>query len=355
MKTFKIDLFSDTNFGPPLEIRKAMYHAEVGNEVAGEDPTVNLLIEKVCNFLGKEAGVFMPSGTMCNGVAYRVWCQRTGDRIFFDRYAHAANMAAGLPCGLVNATPVSIECEKGIFSAEQLQLAIGEKKGYNIPRERIVSIEQTTNLGGGAIWSISNLSAIQQVSKKHKMVIHMDGARLFNAVVATTIPAHEFCCYSDSVWVDFSKGLGAPMGAVLCGSKDFIDIAWYYKFQQGGAMHQAGILAAGCLYALENQIDRLIDDHNHAKLLAKLLEDNPYIQINSENIETNIVIFQLHNTSFTAYQLVNALADQGIRLLALNNKKVRAIVHQGISLNDIHLISNAIKLILKDFCKVNIC
>lgn len=348
MRNFKIDLFSDTNFGPLPEIRKAMYQAEVGNEVAGEDPTVNLLIEKVCDYLGKEAGVFMPSGTMCNGVAYRAWCLRPGDRIFFDRYAHAANMAAGLPCGLVSATPIGIESDKGIFSAEQLKLAIGEQKGYNIPQERIVSIEQTTNLGGGAIWSISSLSAIQQVAKKYKMVVHMDGARLFNAVVATMTSAHEFCRYTDSVWVDFSKGLGAPMGAVLCGSKDFIDTAWYYKFQQGGAMHQAGILAAGCLYALENQIERLIDDHDNAKLLAKLLKDNPYIQINLEDIETNIVIFQVNNISLTAYQLVNLLEDQGIRLLALNDKTIRAIVHQGISQDDIYSVSKVIKLLLKD-------
>ena len=181
----------------------------------------------------------------------------------------------------------------------------------------------------------------------------MDGARLFNAVVATTIPAREFCRYSDSVWVDFSKGLGAPMGAVLCGSKDFIDTAWYYKFQQGGTMHQAGILAGGCLYALENQIERLIDDHDNAKLLAKLLEDNPYIQINPEDTETNIVIFQLYNTSLTAYQFTGALADQGIRLLALSDKKVRAIVHQGISQDDIHSVSNAIRLLLTDFCGVH--
>uniref|UniRef100_A0A1A9Z2B5 Aromatic amino acid beta-eliminating lyase/threonine aldolase domain-containing protein n=1 Tax=Glossina pallidipes TaxID=7398 RepID=A0A1A9Z2B5_GLOPL len=348
MKSFKIDLFSDTNFGPSLEMRKAMYQAEVGNEVAGEDPTVNLLIEKVCDYLGKEAGVFMPSGTMCNGVAYRTWCLRPGDRIFFDRYAHAANLAAGLPCGLVSATPIGIECDKGIFSAEQLQLAIGERKGYNIPEGRIVSIEQTTNLGGGAIWPISSLFAIQQVAKKYKMVVHMDGARLFNAVVATMISAHEFCRYTDSVWVDFSKGLGAPMGAVLCGSKDFIDTAWYYKFQQGGAMHQAGILAAGCLYAMENQIERLIDDHDNARLLAKLLKDNPYIQINPEDIETNIVIFQVNNISLTAYKLVNFLESQGIRLLALNDKTIRAIVHQGISQDDIYSVSKVIKLLLKD-------
>jgi len=346
MKKITIDLFSDTNYDPTPAMRKAMYKAEVGNEVAGEDPTVNRLIEKVCTILGKEAGVFMPSGTMCNGVAYRVWCQRPGDRIFFDKYAHAANMAAGLPCGLVGATPVGIECEKGIFSAEQLQSAIGERKGYNLPQERIVSIEQTTNLGGGAVWPVSTLQSIQQVALRHKMVIHMDGARLFNAVIATRISAQKFCRYTDSVWVDFSKGLGAPMGAVLCGSKAFIDTAWYYKFQQGGAMHQVGILAAGCLYALENHRERLAEDHEHAQLLAQLLKNHPHVLINPKDIETNIVIFRLHNTKLTAYQLAHALLGRGIRLLALDDNKLRAIVHQGISQHDIHTVSQAIQYAL---------
>lgn len=342
----KIDLFSDTNFGPTSAMRKAMYRAEVGNEVAGEDPTVNLLIERVCHLLGKEAGVFMPSGTMSNGVAYRVWCDRAGDRIFFDQYAHAANLVSGLPAGLVSATPIGIECDKGIFSVRQLELAIGKLKGYNIPRERVVSIEQTTNLGGGAVWPVSSLCAIHQVAQKHGMAVHMDGARLFNAVVSSTISAQEFCRYTDSVWVDFSKGLGAPMGAVLCGSKDFIDKAWYYKFQQGGTMHQVGILAAACLYALDNNIERLADDHENAKLLAMSLAGHSHIEINPEDIETNIVIFQLYGTSRTAYQLVNALIKKGIRLLALNDKKVRAIVHQGINQNNIYTVSSAIQRFL---------
>ncbi|MDR5617813.1 threonine aldolase family protein [Arsenophonus sp.] len=345
----KIDLFSDTNFGPTLEMRKAMYRAEVGNEVAGEDPTVNRLIERVCHLLGKEAGVFMPSGTMSNGVAYRVWCDRAGDRIFFDQYAHAANLVSGLPSGLVNATPINIKCTKGIFNTKQLELAIGNQKGYNIPRKRLVSIEQTTNLGGGAVWPLSILCAIYQVAKNHGMFVHIDGARLFNAVVFSKIPAREFCCYADSVLVDFSKGLGAPMGAVLCGSKDFIENAWYYKFQQGGTMHQVGILAAACIYALDNNIERLVDDHENAQLLAMSLDKHANIKINPEDVQTNIVIFQLYDTTCTAYQLVNYLIKNDIRLLALNEKKVRAIIHQGINKNDINIVSATIRYFLDKY------
>lgn len=346
MKKIRIDLFSDTNCEPTLAMRQAMCEAKVGNEVAGEDPTVNHLIEKVCELLGKEAGVFMPSGTMCNGVAYRVWCRRPGDRIFFDRHAHAANMASGLPSGLVHATGIGIECPKGIFTAEQLESAIGTARGYNIPRERVVSIEQTTNLGGGAIWPLSTLKAVSQVAHDHRMVMHMDGARLFNAVIATQIPAQQFCQYVDSVWVDFAKGLGAPMGAVLCGSKDFIEEAWYYKFQQGGTMHQVGILAAGCLYALVHHLKHLAVDHKHAQFLAQLLAKNPYIAINPSDVETNIVIFELNAAPLTAYHLVNALLVQGIRLLALDNKRLRAIVHRDVGQNDIIAVNQAIQQIL---------
>jgi threonine aldolase len=346
MQKITIDLFSDTNCNPTPAMRSYMCQAQVGNEVAGEDPTVNQLIAKVCELLDKEAGIFMPSGTMCNGVAYRVWCKRPGDRIFFDQHAHAANMAAGLPSGLANATAVSIECERGIFSAAQLKKAIGAKSGYNIPQARIISIEQTTNLGGGAIWSLTQLKEIRHIAHEYDLRVHMDGARLFNAVVASDISAKEFCRYTDSVWIDFAKGLGAPMGAVLCGDKHFIEEAWYYKFQQGGAMHQVGILAAGCLYALDNHIARLTEDHKHAQLLGNLLADHPNIQINPKDIETNIVIFSLYNSKLSAHEVASQLLAKGIRLLATDAKTLRAIIHMDISQQDILHASTTIKEIL---------
>lgn len=342
----RIDLFSDTNSDPSLAMREAMCSAEVGNEVAGEDPTVNRLIERVCELLGKEAGVFMPSGTMCNGVSYRVWCKRPGDRIFFDHYSHAAILAAGLPGGLVHATPIPIDCHRGIFSAEQLLSAIGDKEGYNIPRPSIVSIEQTTNLGGGAIWSLEALEQIKQVASQQKMAVHMDGARLLNAVIASHIAAKDFCQFVDSVWIDFAKGLGAPMGSVLCGSKSFIDEAWYYKFQQGGSMHQVGILAAGCLYALDNNVERLAEDHLKAKSLAELLVEHSSIEIDPNDVETNIVIFKLKNTALSAYDVTARLLACGIRLLAFNRTTLRAIVHMDIHTKDIHEVSQKIKDIL---------
>ena len=344
----RIDLFSDTNVDPSLEMRKAMCSAEVGNEVAGEDPTVNRLIERVCELLGKEAGVFMPSGTMCNGVSYRVWCKRPGDRIFFDHYSHAAILAAGLPAGLVHATPIPIDCHRGTFSAEQLLSAIGDKEGYNIPRPSVVSIEQTTNLGGGAIWSLEALEQIKQVANQQQMAVHMDGARLLNAVAASHISAKHFCQFVDSVWIDFAKGLGAPMGSVLCGSKSFIDEAWYYKFQHGGTMHQVGILAAGCLYALDNHVDRLAEDNLNAKRLAELLVEHSSIEIDPDDVETNIVIFKLKNTALSAYDVVARLLECGIRLLAFNRTTLRAIVHMDIHTKDIHKVNQKIKDILDE-------
>ncbi len=346
MSEIIIDLFSDTNCEPTLAMRKFMCQAKVGNEVAGEDPTVNLLVEKVCDLLGKEAGIFLPSGTMCNGIAYRVWCKRPGDRIFFDQFAHAINMAAGLPGGLVNATPISIHCNKGIFTADQLISAIGHKSGYNITVPRVISIEQTTNLGGGAIWSLNNLNEIRQTAQDYNMVIHMDGARLFNAVLATGISAKEFCNNVDSVWIDFAKGLGAPMGTVLCGDKHFIEQAWYYKFQQGGAMHQVGILAAACLYALDNNLEKLIDDHKNARLLGSCLSEHSMIDLDINDIETNIVIFKLRNSKLNAHEVVEQLLSQGIRLLAIDNKTIRAIIHMDINKQDILQVYSAIKTIL---------
>lgn len=348
MPQIAIDLFSDSNCQPSESMRQVMARAEVGNEAAGEDPTVNQLIERVCHLLGKESGVFLPSGTMCNGIAYRVWCQRPGDKIIMDAKAHAHIKTAGLLGGLVNATVQSIVCERGIFDSLQIQDAVTEYEGYNVPRPRLISLEQTTNYGGGAVWPLESLADVTSYAKLHNVAVHMDGARLFNASIVSGLSANTYTQYTDSVWIDFSKGLGAPVGTVLCGSKEFIDEAWYYKFQQGGAMHQAGILAAGCLYALDNHIDRLAIDHEHAKLLANKLAIYPQITIDLNQIETNIVIFKLINTSITAFQLAEALLEKGIRLFAVDKQTLRAITHMDITKMDIVRVSDSIGIILQN-------
>ncbi|BBO59245.1 low specificity L-threonine aldolase [Mycoavidus sp. B2-EB] len=345
MKKYRIDLFSDTNTDPVPAMRRAMCDAEVGNEVAGEDPTVNQLLEKVCALLGKEAAMFLPSGTMCNGIAFRVLCQRPGDLIILDRTAHPLTKSAGLIAGLVQAQPYVIDGVRGIFSAQQIESIIAAPSGYNLARPRIVSIEQTTNLGGGAIWPLKTIEGVCQLAHYYEVKTHMDGARLLHAVAETKIPAADYARHFDSVWIDFSKCLGAPMGSVLAGTQAFIDEAWYYKFQQGGGLHQAGILAAGCLYGLKHHLQELPELHAHTKQLATLLSQLSFLDLNLEEVQTNIIIFEVRHRYLSALDFEQRLHEQGIRVLALDQRRIRLITHLEISISEIEVIFTAIRTI----------
>lgn len=344
MKKYKIDLFSDTNTDPVPQMRRAMCHAAVGNEAAGEDPTVNQLLEEVCALLGKEAAMFLPSGTMCNGIAFRVLCQRPGDLIILDRTAHPIQ-SASLISGLVQAQPYVIDGIHGIFSTQQIEPMIAAPSVYNLARPRMVSIEQTTNLGGGAIWPLHTIEAVCQLAHRYDMKTHLDGARLLNAVAETKISAADYAQPFDSVWIDFSKCLGAPMGAVLAGTQAFIDEAWYYKFQQGGAMHQAGILAAGCLYGLKHHVQKLSEIHLRTKQLAKLLSQLSFLDLSLEAVQTNIIIFEVCHRYLSAFDFKQRLDEQGIRVLALESRRIRIIMHLEISSSAIEVIFTAIRKI----------
>lgn len=343
MTDIRIDLFSDTNVNPSPGMRNAMANAVVGNEVAGEDPTVNQLLEKICVLLNKPAAVFMPSGSMCNSTGLRALCQ-PGDRIVLEKQSHALNMTAGMIGGLIGAQPEVILGQRGKFTVEQVKQAIGNNDGYNIAKARVICIEQTTNFGGGAIWTLDELKAMGVYAHNHNISLHMDGARLLNACVATGYAAAKFTESFDSVWIDFAKGLGAPLGAVIAGNQEFIERVWHYKFQQGGGMHQAGILAAACLYGLENNIERLAIDHQHAKLFAELLSEIPEIEVEPDLVETNIVIF---STPYAASDLTDRLRMHGIRLLGFNQKYLRAITHMGITREQIHEVAKTIGTELK--------
>ncbi|MBP6104622.1 MAG: threonine aldolase family protein [Gammaproteobacteria bacterium] len=347
MKKFKIDLFSDTNTNPSLAMRQAMCEAEVGNEVAAEDPTVNKLLERVCDLLGKEAAVFLPSGTMCNGIAFRVLCERPGDLIILDETAHPLIKSSGLIAGLAQAQPYAIAGQRGIFSARQIESIITAPQGYNTSRPRVVSIEQTTNFGGGAIWPLPTIQEVCSLAHRYKVYTHMDGAHLLNAVVETGISAADYSSSFDSVWIDFSKSLGAPIGAVLAGSQSFIEEAWYYKFQQGGGLHQAGILAAGCLYGLEHHYQRLPEIHAYAKKLAKRLSELPFIKIDLDAVQTNIIIFEIKHHQHSAYHFEQALAEKGIRVLILDQTHIRMMTHLDISWSDIDEVYDSICEIAK--------
>jgi threonine aldolase len=344
--TIKIDYFSDTNIKPSKAILEYMMRAEVGNEAAGENPTVNQLIDKVCKLLGKEAALFLPTGTMANTIAFRVHCNLPGDIIILDKTSHPLRVQSGSIGGLVNANAYPINGIRGIFNKEQIVPIVNRGQGRNLPRIRLLSIEQTTNFGGGAIWSLEQLKDICDYAHANSIATHLDGARLFNAHVAMGISVKEYARYFDSVYLDFTKGLGAPIGAILAGSKEFIEEAWYYKFQQGGSMHQSGILAASCIYALDHNVTRLADDHKMTTMLAEGLSQIPQIEINPKEYATNIIFFSLKNTSHTANNFVDILRQQSkIRMLAIDNK-IRAILHMDISFDDVQKTLEEISKVL---------
>src|SRR5688572_1506430 len=276
-----VPLSSDTETRPTAAMRQAIANAEVGDEQRGEDPTVNELQRRVAALLGKEAALWLPTGTMCNVVAIKVHT-KPGDAIVAESMAHiirAESAGAALISGVL-VEPIATE--RGVFTAAQLRDAVRRVQTLPTPYAppvRLVCVEQTHNFGGGAVWGVDELRAVSQAARESGLAVHMDGARLLNATIATGVSASTFAAMVDSVWIDFTKGLGAPIGAVLAGTAEFIAEARRYKHMFGGAMRQAGIAAAGCLHALDHHIDRLEEDHARARRLAEGLAAIPGIHV----------------------------------------------------------------------------
>ena len=322
----KVDLFSDTVTRPTAPMRRFMCEAEVGDEQQREDPTVNLLQDIVADLLGKEAALFLPSGTMCNQVAFAVHC-RAGDEILLQELAHPLLYEAGGAAALVGAVFRPLAAPDGFFTADQVLEAIRPPVHF-MPRTRTISIEQTSASIGGVCWPLDGIQAVCAAAHARGLVTHMDGARLFNAVVASGTAARAFAAPLDSVWVDLSKGLGAPVGAVLAGSRDFIERAWIFKQRFGGAMRQAGIIAAAGVYALRHHVDRLAEDHQRARELAVGLAGLRGVTLDLNRVETNIVIFDVRGTGLTGDELATrALASHGVRFSVLAPYSVRAVTH----------------------------
>lgn len=306
-----------------------MCEAEVGDEQQREDPTVNLLQEMVADLLGKEAALFLPSGTMCNQVAFAVHC-RAGDEILLQELAHPLLYEVGGPAALVGAVLRPLVGPRGLFTADQVRGAI-RPPAYYMPRTRAVSIEQTSNVAGGICWPREQIDAVCEAAHAAGLVAHMDGARLLNAVVATGTPAHAFAASFDSIWIDLSKGLGAPVGAVLAGSGEFIEQAWRFKQRFGGAMRQAGIIAAAGVYALRHHVDRLAEDHERARQLARGLAELQEVTLDPERVETNIVVFDVSRTGLSGEVFgARTLASHGVRFSVLGPSTVRAVTHLDI-------------------------
>jgi threonine aldolase len=307
-------------------MREAMARAEVGDEQIGDDPTVNLLCERVADLLGKDAAVFMPSGTMCNVAATLTHC-RPGDEILAHQTAHILTREGGAHAALGGFQITALPGPGGQFTPDTLRAALHPRTRYQ-PPQTVVSVEQTSNIGGGTIWKKPVLDEIAAIAKSDGLATHMDGARLLNACVASGIAASDMAAGWDSAWIDFSKGLGAPIGAAIAGSRDFIDGVWRWKQRLGGAMRQAGICAAACVHALDHNIDRLADDHANARTLARGIGQIAGVEVQAP--ETNLVFFNPNGSGVTGDKMVEALRKRGV-LLAMMDGRIRACTHLDVT------------------------
>ena len=323
----RIDLYSDTQTRPSRAMKEAMLQAEMGDEQGGSDPTVWELCDRTAALLGKEAAMFMPSGTMCNQVAVATHC-RPGDEILAHEHAHIQSSEAGGPGAITGVMIRGLPGDRGIFTAETLRNAIRPISRYS-PPQTLVEVEQTANKGGGACWQIAELHAVAEVAREHGMPVHMDGARVLNAAVALKAAASDVVADCDTVWLDFTKGLGAPLGAVLAGPKDFIGEAWRWKQRLGGSMRQGGMNAAACIYALQYNIDRLADDHANAAALARGMGQIQGITV--ETPETNLVFFDTTGTGLTAAEFAARLRPFGVTVSVSDRFRGRACTHLDVS------------------------
>jgi len=335
----RVNLYSDTQTRPSAAMKAAMLAADLGDEQHGDDPTVHALCDRMAAMLGKEAAMFLPSGTMCNQIAIVTHCRR-GDEILAHESSHIVANEGGGTGSLAGAVVLGLRGPRGQFEPETIRAAMRERR-RNSPPQTLVEVEQTANAGGGSVWPLDRLNAVLDCAHELGMQTHMDGARLMNAVVASGVPVQQMVAGCDTVWLDFTKGLGAPLGAVLCGSAAFIDRAWLWKQRLGGSMRQAGICAAACLYALDHNIDRLADDHANAKALAEGLAAIEGLTV--ETPETNLVFFDTAGTGLSADAFADAVRREGIMVSTAGPTRVRACTHLDVDRAAIDLAIDAIR------------
>jgi threonine aldolase len=338
----RVNLYSDTQTRPSPAMKAAMMQAEVGDEQHGDDPTIDALCDRMAALTGKEAAMFLPSGTMCNQIAMLTHC-RPGDEILAHESSHIVINEGGGPGALAGASVRGLRGARGMFDVAAIEAALLEPR-RNAPPQTLLEVEQTANAGGGSVWPLALLNSVLIAAHDHGMQTHMDGARLMNAVVASGVPAKEMVAGCDSVWLDFTKGLGAPLGAVLCGSAAFIDSAWRWKQRLGGSMRQAGICAAACLYALDHNIDRLAEDHVNARVLARGLAQIPGLAV--EDPETNLVFFDTAGTGLTADDLADRVRLEGVMLSTVGRYRVRACTHLDVDAEGVDYAVRVIRTLL---------
>jgi threonine aldolase len=336
-----IDLRSDTVTKPSPEMRTAMLAAEVGDDVYGEDPTVNRLQEKVARLLGKEAALFIPSGVMANQVAIKVHTQ-PGDEVIVERESHIFNYETAAAAVLSRVQLNTIKGIRGILNADQIARELRSPAYYN-PRVSLLCLENTHNKAGGTIYPLEEIARIRALAKKRNIAMHLDGARIWNASVATGIAPRQYAKHFDTVSVCFSKGLGAPVGSALVGTKQMIDSARTYRKIFGGGMRQVGILAAGALYALEHNIDRLNEDHAKAQTLAKAAASIQGIEIDIDFVQTNIVIMNIQKRKESAEEMLARLKRKGVLLSEIGHARLRAVTHIDVTHDQIVRASEIMK------------
>ena len=332
-----IDLRSDTITQPTAAMREAMASAAVGDDVFGEDPTMELLEARVAEMLGKEAAVFTPSGTMANQLALRAHTE-PGDEILIDGNGHIYYYEAGGPAALAGVMCRCLPGVRGIFTVGDVEAALRHDDQHFSPT-KLVCVENTHNRGGGSVWPIERIREIEEVSRGNGLRLHLDGARLWNASIATGIPERDYAAHFDSVSVCFSKGLGAPIGSALCGTQEFIRRARRFRKMFGGGMRQAGIIAAGALHALEHHRTRLAEDHANAQALAAGLSQLSGLTVDPASVQTNIVLIRVGTSP--AQELARKLDQAGVRVFAVGPDTLRAVTNLMVSSDG---ISEALKI-----------
>ena len=338
-----IDLRSDTVTKPTPEMRAAMMAAPIGDDVFGEDPTMNALEERIAQELGKDAAIFTPSGTMANQIAVRLHC-KPGEELICEETSHVVLWEGGAPAALSGVSVQPIRGTNGLLNLEQLQSRI-RPDDIHSSQTRLIWLENTHNRGGGTIQSLESIRAISSWARSEKFALHLDGARLWNAIVATGIAADEWAAHFDTVNVCFSKGLGTPAGSALAGPRDLIKQARRIRKLFGGAMRQIGFLAGACLYALDHHLQRLAEDHAHAQIIADAVRDHPGLKLVPEVVETNLIWIEVAESLGTPQQVAAQLKAQGVLVAALGERTLRACTHLDVSRADCETAAGAIRKI----------
>jgi threonine aldolase len=322
-------------------MRQAIAAAEVGDEQRGLDPTVLALEERVAALLGHEAALYLPSGTMCNQIAIRLHTQ-PGDEVVLERFSHPIIAESGGPAAHSGVMMQPLDGVGGMFTGEQVRGALRTPGNRYEPRSALVCVEQTTNYGGGRVWPLAQVQSVLAVARDAGLRAHLDGARLMNAVVASGVSAAEYASGFDTAWLDFTKGLGAPVGACLVGSRSVIEEAWRFKQMMGGALRQAGIVAAAGLYALDHNVERLAEDHENARVLAEGIAELPGARIDASKVETNIVIFEVSDVP----AVLAELASRGVEMTAMGPGRIRAVTHLDVDRAGVETALSALSEIL---------